>query len=214
MKFKSLMPVLGICLAFCASAQDEPNKTRNHYVGLQTNQLLRQFIDLGNAPSPNNPYLITYSSNDEYTGRGFSMGLNVSLDNFKDDDLTLTSRDVGIQYRFGWDRKRALGEKWLLATGFDLLTGFSWDKTETEFTTTSTTTLTNQSVDLGLGPRAELGFFIAKHILISTETNLYFRARFGNAKEEIPGNAVEKNSINSQTLSLVLPQVLYLTYVF
>src|SRR5437016_2775290 len=83
-------------------------KTHYHYIGIQANQLLQQFISFNSNSSINtNPFLFTYASNNIRTGEGFAFGAGflVTDNNTNDGVNEVSTRNVNFSMRLGYEKK-------------------------------------------------------------------------------------------------------------
>ncbi|MEY2829303.1 MAG: hypothetical protein RIQ33_1161 [Bacteroidota bacterium] len=160
-----------------------------HYVGVQSNLLIRQILNLsGSTASTNNPYLITYAINNR-KGWGLATGLGLVTSSTSISDAIGNSDKKSTQtmnLRIGAEKRFNFHAKWNGLIGIDGLMNIDKSTSDVKevqmFSTNSinTNSTKNESNGYGAAIRAALNYSITPRILIGTETNLGFTA--GNEK--------------------------------
>jgi hypothetical protein len=212
--FFSILVMSGFAQDNSASSDDVATGKVSHYISLQANQLFRQLFSLSNTSSSaiNNPYLITYSVNNNVSGFGFCAGLGYTFNEFKDGDGSI-ERETKINdlaIRIGFDKKSLLGKRWILGFGADIVI-------DNQSNTTTTSNFGGNAVETkdkvsgwGLGPRLSLSFKITEKILVGTEATYYFKS-LKNTTELNSGFSNESESTDLKSFQLNVPAVLFLT---
>jgi hypothetical protein len=183
---KRLFPLIILAVSFSAQGQTMQNgwlkpdttaftKARIHYLGIQSNLLLQQFISFNSNSSINtNPYLFSYSSLNREMGTGFAMGtgLSVNQNSTNDGVASVTVKNTNVSLRLGWEKKYLQQSRFIPFLGVDGAMGVI---------STNTTSVLNQSfnnnvvrvetIKFFLGPsfRGGLNYAITKHVLLGTE---------------------------------------------
>jgi hypothetical protein len=186
----------------------KPGVRRNKYFGIEINPLIRQIVDLNpENNSNNNLFSIQYAINSSRTGRGVNFGLSYGRSTF-DDQSNNTSRitlDRSYSFRFGYERKKALGKKWIALHGYDFLLTNSKRKTES-FLNAVTVHVESKSKGWGLGPRVGLLYRLGDKIFLGTEASLYFQ------KESFRQTFTNQQDSNQKSTftGITLPTTLFL----
>lgn len=164
-------------------AGDSTKAFNNRFIGLQANQLLKQFLSFNSSTAINtNPFLLTFS-NCNAKGRGFSMGTGL---NFSDESSTdgVTSTQINnrnLVFRFGFEAKYFLSERWIPFWGLDFHLGGTYTRISTQqFQTFQTNTTTIATTNLFFGPAIRGGVLVSlsKHLLLGTEGFFNFKIAF------------------------------------
>lgn len=208
-------------LSTMSLAQDEAPASKDYYFGIHSNQLLKQLLNFGESNSTSNNYFVTISQNDKETGKGLSFGFAIGLNNSNENDSEFIWNQFSSNFRFGYEQKKMISEKWQLTIGYDILSHYRNEKVEIEANTDRfSSERTQKDITIGTGPRGEIGFFINQRILIRTETTLYFQHTFRTTEThvdnpQIPVDArMEKQKDMLQSMGIRLPVVLYFTVRF
>lgn len=202
--------LLAICLTFCttvgAKAQDQVHKNE---IGMNVTQVLSRTI--ANDPLVTNDLAFTYKRklNKLYLRTG--MDINLSLSNNINRELT----DNKLFLRVGLEKRYEV-EPWLkIYTGLDLYGGYSQliSTNNVGFGRIELTT-----TDILGGPRTFMGVHIAmgNRLALEFEGSLQFIYRYTNenlVSFDFPASNYDVSSNNS-TLSMTLPQSLYLILKF
>ena len=200
-----------------SNAQADSTST-SHYFSLQGNQLIRQVFNFaGSSSDINNPYLINYSFN-KGNGWGMNFGTGFEINNFQDDD-DFETRETNIRslfFRIGFDKKTFFTEKLMFQWGADFLIQNVVNNTENKFPqgngTTQIVTTDISDNGWGIGPRIGVSYFLAKNILIGTESTYYFNSITRKSKVDRKYGGVERDEKSTNNyLKLHLPAVLYFT---
>jgi hypothetical protein len=199
---KRILAIAFIVFSFSATAQSfQPSngwlkgdsgwftKDRIHYLGIQSNLLLQQFISFNSNSSINtNPYLFSYSSTNRETGTGFAMGTGLSVNQNASNDgvASITVSNTNVSVRLGWEKKYLQDHRFIPFIGVDGAMGV---------VANNTTSVLNQSfnsnivrtrmIKFFLGPsfRGGLNYAVTKHILVGTE--FYFNLHIAYSETEI-----------------------------
>lgn len=170
---------------------DKPESSQprfKHYVGVQSNLLIRQVLNLsGTASSTNNPYLFTYAINNR-KGWGLATGLGLTTTNSSTSDA-LGSFDKRttqtMNLRLGIEKRFVLHPRWNALVGVDGL--MNTNKSTSDVKTVqsfgsfvNTSTSKNNLSTMGGGIRAALSFALTSKLSLGTETSLAFTS--GNEK--------------------------------
>ncbi len=192
MKLKEIVSLLGLLFFFnlgtsyCQSryyAGDSTANIKEKYIGLQANQLLKQFLSFNSSNSINtNPFLLTYSSTNG-KGRGFSMGtgLNFSVESSTDGVSATEITNRNFVFRLGFEAKYHLKERWIPFWGIDMHFGGVYTKVSIQqFQTFQTNITTTATTNLFLGPAIRGGVLVSlsKHLLLGTEGFFNFKIAF------------------------------------
>ena len=159
-------------------------KNKDHYVGVQANQLIRQLIDLNSTNNTiNNPYLLTYGIYSAKSKWGLELGFGFNYQKISD-KLSPTNQETKINesfYRVGIARKFEMGKRLEAGVALDYAGSYELNKTfsfsVTEFngikdsTNTSSTSKVQTS---GGGLRTSLRYGFTKHFYVGTEMTFYF----------------------------------------
>jgi hypothetical protein len=153
-------------------------KKEDHYIGVQSNFLLRELLNLGgNNGFISNPFGLVYHLNSKKSGLGFRLGLGPGVYSTKNTDgnATITTNGYFLIGRLGIDKRIRLDDKWETGVGLDALISIENDKTlndRSNFQNETTEVLTN-SMSFGGGPMAYLRYYIRPRILFGTEASFY-----------------------------------------
>lgn len=177
---KTVLLLFFASLSFSAFSQEEQQRSSDHYVGVQINQLIRQVFNFsGTSSVVNNPYLLTYAVNNA-TGWGASFGLGYTFNESTEGD-SFTRRTTKINDffgRVGFEKKSGFGKHWILSVGGDVVIDLSSNTTTTIQGTDHASALKTETKNrgFGLGPRVTLNYEITERMLIGTEANYYFKS--------------------------------------
>lgn len=184
---KAFFMLLILC-SLSVKAQDESAERRwMHTLNVQVNPLLRQLLTIGQVDADNTPFLLNYHINSGRTGWGLRTGFGLNYVQFKDND-GITSRNSGLteySIRLGLERRHSLGKRWEAGYGLDGVMQRDENSTKTVVTSFDTvTTESNSNITrLGGGLMVWLRFKISDHVLIGTESSLYYQT--GTLKEDV-----------------------------
>jgi hypothetical protein len=188
-------------------AGDSTRASNTKFIGLQANQLLKQFLSFNSSTViNNNPFLLTFSSCNS-KGRGFSMGTGL---NFSDESSTdgVTSTQIknrNFVFRFGFEAKFHLSEKWIPFWGLDFHLGGTYTRISTQqFQTFQTNTSTISTTNLFFGPAIRGGVLVSlsKHLLLGTEGFFNFKIAFQQVNSSSNFSSGVPNSSRSIPLNL------------
>jgi hypothetical protein len=219
--------------------QVKKTKMLDHYLGLQANQLFKQFLNLDASNTiVRNPYLLTYFVYYSKWHLGIQGGFNYDYrqtkDNLSPSDLHTTVNNVF--YRFGVVRNYALGKKWEATTGLNYVGNSMLNRTIavsvvhsngtiTDSTSTiSTTTSKRKGGELQLS----LGLHLSEHVMLFTEAAFHFYTDSDKSNvlisETVTNTAFPENDAYTLTASntdtkesifdISLPLALFLTIKF
>jgi len=199
-----------------------------HYIGIQSNQLFRQILNLSNTNSAiDNPYLLVYAVNSVKNGCGLnaSVGLTSTELTTGDASAKRKSNINDLYLRIGFEKKSMIGKRWLVSWGIDLLFEQQDDKTTNTTTpgpgsSTKITTDTSNKAQ-GLGPRFTLNYKISDKIFIGTETSYYYKSgkntstvNFSSTFNGQTTNDKTDSSEKSKSFQLAVPVALFLIVKF
>jgi hypothetical protein len=184
------------------------NSLQGHYLGLQANQLLRQILNFGGSSSAiNNPFLLTYSTNNASgAGGNFSLGYNYTQTN---DGDAITRREVtnsDFNFRAGLEKKSRLGKRLILAAGGDIVYQSLKVKTKVTDNFSGNFSTVNKTSGFGFGPRLSIYFQITDNFLVATEANYYLK--FLNQTFDV--NPGDKEEEDVKQLQLNVPAAIFL----
>ncbi len=221
-----------ILCVHAADAQTESTtaaheKTFQHHIGVQVNELVKQVFNFSNnTTTTKNPYLLTYNLNFKKSGWGIRVGAGYNKQQLHTDDgITKKSTDINtINARFGFEKAFKLGGRWTTGIGADGI--YSNDENSTSATirsSDSTKTVTKSTTSgYGGGAMGWLRYAITSNVVIGTEASFYFTEskdkqdititqynRFGGTGQTV---VTTKSAIDDKTSEMVfsLPVVLYL----
>jgi hypothetical protein len=184
---KRLLPLIFIAVCFAANGQGvsgnswfKPDtgwfqKKQINYLAIQSNLLLQQFISFNSNTSVNsNPYIFTYSGNNSETGKGFSLGsgLNIDQNSTNDGVASITVKNINVGLRLGWERKFLQQSRFIPFVGVDGGMGVLINRTVSVLNQSfNNNTVDVETIKLFLGPsfRGGLDYAITKHVLVGTE---------------------------------------------
>lgn len=182
---KPLALIAFLCVGSICFAQKSDSlrqdKTASHYFGVQTNLLLRQFLNFGGTSElTDNPYVLTWAVNSKKTGFGFTAGVGYVYKQQTTNDgfssQLSTTNDLSL--RFGLEGKRMITKRWMGSIGGDILITSKKDKTESNSNGGSSPISTTTKVSgTGFGPRVTINFFINSRIILGTEASCYYMSK-------------------------------------
>jgi hypothetical protein len=185
-------------------ANSEPKFT--HYVGVQSNLLIRQIFNLsGTTADINNPYLLTYSLvNKKGWAIAFGQGIQFGTSNVTDANSNSTkTNNQKINTRLGIEKRTNLNSRWIATIGVEGLMNWSKNNSETvenNFGSFLSTINTSEKLQqYGGGLRGSLSYAINKRILIGTESSLSFISSNSSFTQ-----SVSNSNFNSSTTSSTL----------
>jgi hypothetical protein len=202
-----------------------------HYVGVQSNLLIRQILNLsGSTASTNNPYLITYAINNR-KGWGLATGLGLTTSSTSISDAMGNYDKKSTQnmnLRIGVERRFNFHAKWNGLIGIDGLMNMNKSTSDVKevqnfgITSMNTSSTKNEINGYGGAFRAALNYSITPRILIGTETSLGFTA----GKEKFSGlilsddgfgnvnTTVTSNSANISGFNINVPTAIFVIIKF
>jgi hypothetical protein len=171
------------------SQTDTTSRNTSHYLGVQANQLIRQIFNFsGSNAAVNNPYLLIYSLNSARSGHGLNVGLGYFINEITDGDASNKRKtDISnLSLRFGWERKKSIGKRWMASYGIDVV--ILNNKNETVNTiefepNKSVHTTVSSLTGKGFGPRLTVNYAFSSSLMLGTELNYYYTK--GENKVEI-----------------------------
>lgn len=167
-------------------------KDRLYYMGIQSNQLLQQFISFNSNTSINtNPFLFSYSTNNIETGNGFAFGSGFSVNQNSSNDgvAAVTSKNINVTMRLGWEKKFLQQQRFIPFIGLDGGMGVVFNNTTSVLNQTfNSNIIETQTVKFFLGPsfRGGLNYAITKHVLVGTE--FFFNLHISYAETTVNNN--------------------------
>ncbi|MFM7017111.1 hypothetical protein, partial [Flavobacterium sp.] len=177
-----------------------------HYVGVQSNLLIRQVFNLsGTTSATNNPYLFTYAINNR-KGWGLATGLGLTTSNNASSDVLggFDKRSTqAMNVRLGIEKRFVLHPKWNALVGIDGLMNSNKStsdvKTVQSFGTAfvSTSKTTDNSSSMGGALRAALSFAITSKLSLGTEASLAFTS----GSESFSGTTSSDNGFGNNTFT-------------
>jgi hypothetical protein len=184
-----LLSALMLSTSIYASDGDSTKTTRAnyYYVGLQSNLLFRQFLNLTNTSAiNNNPYTLNYSSNNKKTGKGFCMGIGFDLGNETTNDgvTQISNRLINFSGRVGFERKYNQQKKWVFYYSSELGAIITNTQTLTKTFNASgevRTTLETTKIMAGYISRAGVMLKLGEYVTIGTETALNLLVGLNNS---------------------------------
>jgi hypothetical protein len=112
---------------------------------------------------------------------GFGFDYNKKIDT--ESQIARETRVNDLSWRVGIVRRFKLSNRFEAGASLDFIASRNLDKTETVTVTTNgsgkdstVTTVTTKATGIGGGPQLSLSFHITEHLLVGTETSLYFSA--------------------------------------
>jgi hypothetical protein len=194
-------------------ARNTPHKVYSHFLGIQTNHMLRLLSDHNNGSILlSNPYGFTYTFNHAQTGYGLGFGLGYvySLNKTTVSGIqTAESAQNKTSFRIGPQKQKSIGKRWTVGTGVDLL--FSRGNAITKnFVGGLIQESTQKKVSLGLGPRATVQYAVWNKIKMGTELCGYFQNLKTTDREEFTGLPAETSRSNSTSTAFILPVSLFI----
>ena len=168
-----------------AAQHGKKSKVFNHYIGLQANQLFKQFLNLDAANTVvKNPYLLTYTVSYSRLHLGIQGGFGYTYDLSKDklSPTALQTTLNNVSYRGGIFRSYALGKKWEAFTGVNYVGNYKLNRTVAFSVVHSNNTITDSTYSVstsvskrkGAELQLSLGFHISGHIMLFTEASLHY----------------------------------------
>lgn len=194
MNKQSLLSCIILCIsAYLCNGQitdsSRTSKGTMHYIGLQSNALIRQLFNFGNASnSITNPYLLTYSAIGKKSRWGIDLGIGYSLSNsFDHDGNTKRQSDINkLNIRLGLQRLVTLNNKFSALVNIHFVGDLINNRTlsEENFNNSNTKINTKSNImQYGLGPNLGLRYRISPRVYIGTEASYYFK--LGHNKDNI-----------------------------
>lgn len=188
-----------------------------HDIGLNAIGIIRAAFDAEESDAIT-PYLFIY--NWDLGKMNFRAGLGPQFSSSKEvhdgftDSQEVTQLDIDARIGLGFDIID--GSKWIVRTGFDVVGGYSLDRTidDTGFDRVTDAT---EGWNIGIGPFAQIIYRLSPRISLSTEASLYalhFNSTVREEFENFPdfNNLVSKTT--GQRLDVFLPTSLFIHFHF
>ena len=209
-----------------------------HYIGIQSNQLFRQILNLSNTNTAiSNPYLIVYAVNNARTGCGVNVSVGVNINDATTGDAAFKRETDASSFslRVGFEKKSWFGKKWMTSWGVDVLKDGENNKTvaTSNFGNNNNSSITTESKinAWGFGGRVTLNYKVTDKIFLGTEASYYLKSgtnksevnnattsiqfdpNTGQTKPVTVSNKTE-SSEDSKSFQFVVPVALYLILKF
>ena len=168
------------------TAKIEPLPMPYRTVGINTTPLLVQLIPFNRSnPRVTGPYYMTWRSyriNRRGQVGGFRMALGADLSDVDDESF-----QAFINFRFGWERKKVIHERWSYSSGLDFMI-FGGDLNIPGGKD-------QDAAGFGFGPVWGIEYDLARHVSLSIETALFIgtAAESGFKLEFIPPVSIYMN---------------------
>ena len=176
-------------------------------VGLNFSQFVNNFINFGNDENPiqlNESLLFLKFGN----GEGyFRTGLSMAYDQIEDGFQKTTTQLWG--FKFGYEKKMRIGNRWAWSIGGDAVT--TWDRSKTESTDAifGNFSFEDNTSNYGIEGLAGIQWFITDRIALSTESYLLFTYNERVIKQDSSEDKTDGFSAN-----LIPPTSLYFSVYF
>ncbi|HEY8936456.1 MAG TPA: hypothetical protein VIM65_14600 [Cyclobacteriaceae bacterium] len=216
------------CLAQNNKSDSLPPRSAYHYIGIQSNQLFRQILNLSNTNTAiDNPYLLVYAVNSTKNGCGLNASVGLTSTEVTTGDASAKKKsDINDFYlRLGFEKKSMISKRWLVSWGIDILFEQQDDKTINTTTpspgsSTKITTDTSNKAG-GIGPRFTLNYKISDKIFIGTETSYYYKSgkntstvNFASTFNSQTTTSKTDSSEKSRSFQLAVPVALFVIVKF
>lgn len=198
-------------------------RTKYHYVGVQVNLLLQQFLNFNSSSINSNPYLFSYSFNYKQNGNGIVLGTGLSVsNNFSNDGVVETSDDrINVCGRIGFEKKFYQEERFIPFIGLEVGLGYTQQKLNTKLVQTINNPETDtKTTKFFFGPaiRGGLLYSLNKYVKIGTEFYFNFQVSINKTSTVITsGTQPPSGTITSSlplNFGLQAPTALFLIYRF
>lgn len=192
-------------------------KKRFSYMGIQANLLLQQFISFNsNSSINNNPYLFSYSTNDN-RGGGFALGTGFSVIQSSTNDgvASITVQNINVSLRVGYEKKYLQRQKFIPFWGIDMGAGGLNNKTVSTLNQSfnnSTTTIETTKWFFGPALRGGVNYALTRHIMLGTEFFLNAQIAFTQTDTNNSGVRSAGSSIVPFNLGFQAPTALFLMF--
>lgn len=230
---KKLLPILFciICLSSYAGKNDSTKvkKDFTHELSLNATFFVKQFINFSGNNIAISPYALSYKLiNEKNNALRFSIGVD-----FRDDKDPIegtpdkiTSTQVNLDYRIGFEHRFDLGKKWMAFVGADVTNSLTRNKT------TTTTTIFNpappfdeieaqvfendQTVGIGMGPVVGIQINFTPRICLFTESSFLFTQSFSKSEiRSTPPFVPERKDLSTRrNMAFILPTSLFFGFKF
>lgn len=198
-------------------------RIKYHYVGVQSNLLLQQFLNFNSSSVNSNPYLFSYSFNYKQNGNGIVLGTGLSAtNNFSNDGVVEISDDkINIAGRVGFEKKLYQEEKFIPFLGIEIALGFMQQKLRTKLVQTINNPQTDiKATKFFFGPALRGGLLYSLNRYVKIGTEFYFNLQISvNKTETLLTSGSQPPSGTSTTalpinFGLQAPTALFLIYRF
>ncbi|MDP3558284.1 MAG: hypothetical protein Q8T03_13000 [Bacteroidota bacterium] len=198
-------------------------RTKYHYVGVQANLLLQQFLNFNSNSFNSNPYLFSYSFNYKQNGNGMVIGTGLSAsNNFSNDGVVEISDDrINVTGRVGIEKKFYQEETFIPFIGFEVGLGYTEQKLKTKLVQTINNPETNsKTTKFFFGPalRGGLLYSLNKYVKIGTEFYFNFQVSVNKSRTITTSAGQQPSGTNTTSLpinfGLQAPTALFLIYRF
>ncbi len=193
-------------------------KKRFTYMGIQANLLLQQFISFNsNSSINNNPYLFTYSTNNNHRGGGFALGTGFSVIQSSTNDgvASITIQNINMSLRVGYEKKYLQRQKFIPFWGLEMGMGGLNNKTISTLNQSfnnSTTTIETTKYFFGPALRGGVNYAITRHIMLGTEFFLNAQIAFTETHTDNSGVQTAGNSVVPFNIGFQAPTALFLMF--
>ncbi|MBL7919443.1 MAG: hypothetical protein JNJ40_03965 [Bacteroidia bacterium] len=198
-------------------------RIKYHYVGVQANLLLQQFLNFNSSSVNSNPYLFSYSFNYKQNGNGVVLGTGLSAsNNFSNDGVVEISDDrINVCGRIGIEKKFYQEERFIPFIGIEVGLGYAEQKLRTKLVQTINNPQTDtKTTKFFFGPaiRGGLLFSINKYVKLGTEFFFNAQVSINKSKTIITSATQPPSGTNTTSLpinfGLQAPTALFLIYRF
>lgn len=198
-------------------------RIKYHYVGVQANLLLQQFLNFNSNSINSNPYLFSYSFNYKQNGNGIVLGTGLSVsNNFSNDGVVETSDDrINTAGRIGFEKKFYQEEKFIPFIGIEVGLGYAEQKLKTKLVQTINNPQTDTKITkffFGPAIRGGLLYSINKYVKLGTEFYFNFQVSINKSKTIVTSGNQPPSGTNTTSLpinfGLQAPTALFLIYRF
>ncbi len=199
-----------ICLLGQLSAQS--SKKRTTELGLNVTTTLAGFFNSGGETAID-PYIISLKTGRK--NRFFRMGATFNISNSRPLDFTtsIVTKEQDYNIRLGFERRIPITERFRMHWGIDGIVQYTFESTESRFSSSVPVILKSQSIGGGGGPVMGIAFVINERMYLSTEAAMY--GIYTTGRVEAAGiDGVERQNPVSFTLSPMIPNSLYFNFSF
>jgi hypothetical protein len=222
MHFKTILIALALCLFACAQdalAQTTADSTaprlqRENMIGLNMTNTLFTLLGGNLGDLPRDPYLLTIRAGN--IKHRFRAGLNFTVNNNSAENpgTDRSIRDRSFNMRIGYENAILLDRRFIFYSGFDAVFNHRSEIVTTTVNGFGDVELTNRTNGVGAGPVIGLMWRVHKHILLSTESNLYLIYNRGEEKEVLPPDVNQTITNKEFNFSTNLPVSLFVNVSF